>query len=324
MTCLLSEAPVWQSPSSPSSPPGLSSARRWPLVGWFAFFVVVASGPPLVLVALPIWVLTALVVGLLANALTETERALAARDAKREELRRPDELKSGFIALASHELRSPAAAIYGISVTLEERGNSLPPEQVAQLRRALHEQSERLRRLVDQLLDLSRLEAEAIEIRPEPLPVRSRVEEIVRLVAGERAGDVRVDVPPELEAIADANAFDRIVSNLVANAVRYGDAPITVAAEQRDRHFRLAVEDRGPGVPPHVAPQLFERFVRSEASRAKTEGAGLGLSIAQAYAHCHGGDVFYEPARPHGARFELVLPRSPQRRDAADGAPSGT
>ena len=106
---------------------------------------------------------------------------------------------------------------------------------------------------------------------------------------------------------ADPNAFDRIVSNLVVNAVRYGRAPITIAARQRDRHLRLTVEDRGGGVAREFVPRLFDRFSRGD--EAAGDGSGLGLSIAKSYAQAHGGELVYESAHPHGARFELVLPR---------------
>src|SRR6266566_376539 len=119
-----------------------------------------------------------------------------------EELRRLDELKTNFIALASHELRTPAAVIYGISSTLQLRGRELDEEQIADLRRALYDQSDRLRRLVDQLLDLSRLEAKAIRIRPEPIRVRSRVEELVASLVPDRAASIELIVSAELEAVS--------------------------------------------------------------------------------------------------------------------------
>ena len=234
-----------------------------------------------------------------------TSTYLQARELER--LRRAGDLGSQFIALASHELRNPAAVVYGISSTLHHRGDELTAEQLYDLRRTLHDQSERMCTLVNQLLDLSRLEANAIRIAPERLPVRTRVEEIVLLTAAERAREVELDIPAALETVADAEAFDRIVSNLVANALRYGDAPVRVAAEQSDRHFRLTVEDAGRGVAPEFVPRLFERFTRSNDSAPST-GSGLGLAIAKSYANAHGGDLFYEPAQPHGARFQLVLP----------------
>jgi signal transduction histidine kinase len=139
------------------------------------------------------------------------------------------------------------------------------------------------------------------------------------MVAGERAKDIDIAVPPDLETIVDPDAFDRVVSNLIVNALRYGDAPIRVFAEQPDRYFRLSVEDRGRGVPPEFVPQLFERFTRSRTAPTGTGGAGLGLAIAQSYAHAHGGDLLYEDAEPHGARFKLVLPA--KRPDASSSAP---
>jgi signal transduction histidine kinase len=237
----------------------------------------------------------------------ERSRLFAQEREARVALEEADEMKSQFVALASHELRTPAAVIHGIASTLELRGEELEREQLLQLRRTLYEQTDRLRRLVDQLLDLSRLEAHSVRIDPKPLWVRSRVEEIILMVAGERAKDIDIAVPPDLQTVLDPDAFDRVVSNLIVNALRYGEAPIRVFAEQPDRYFRLSVEDRGRGVPPEFVPQLFERFTRSRKTPAATGGAGLGLAIAQQYAQAHGGDLIYEDADPHGARFKLVV-----------------
>ena len=113
---------------------------------------------------------------------------------------------------------------------------------------------------------------------------------------------------PALIMQGDAVAFDRIVSNLIINALRYGQPPIAVSASAQDRHFRLAVEDAGPGVSRELEPQLFERFTRG--TNVARSGAGLGLSIARSYAHAHGGELLYTNTTPHGARFELVIPIS--------------
>jgi signal transduction histidine kinase len=220
-----------------------------------------------------------------------------------------DQLKSNFIALASHELRTPAAVVHGIAATLHLRADDLSDEQVLKLRLTLYEQTERLRRLIDQLLDLSRLEANGIRLHPEPVNVLSRIQDLLLMLVGERADEVKLSVAPELEAVVDPDAFDRIVSNLIVNAARYGANPIEISAEQRDRHFRLTVEDRGQGVPVEFVPELFERFTRSHASaEGHGEGAGLGLAIARSYAQAQGGDLLYEPAQPHGACFQLVIP----------------
>jgi signal transduction histidine kinase len=227
---------------------------------------------------------------------------------ERQTLREADELKTNFVALASHELRTPATVIHGLASTLHHRGDQLDEGQRETVRRTLYEQTDRMRRLVDQLLDLSRLEANGIHLEPQPLVVLTRLEELVQGLAGEYADEVRIAVPADLEALVDPNAFDRIVSNLIVNATRYGAPPIEISAEQRDRHFRLTVADHGRGVPPDLVPVLFERFTRSGASRERAEGAGLGLAIAKSYAQAHGGDLLYEPRRPQGAIFRLVIP----------------
>jgi two-component system sensor histidine kinase MtrB len=172
----------------------------------------------------------------------------------------------------------------------------------------LRAQASGLKSLVEQLLDLSRLDAHAVAIEPKRIPVRRRVEEIVALSAGERAGEVSVEVPADLEATVDPDAFDRILTNLVTNALRYGRAPIHVSAERENGRLQVAVEDRGEGVPLEFVPKLFERFSRSDSSRRRAGGTGLGLAIAHSYAEAHAGELRYREAMPHGARFELVLP----------------
>jgi signal transduction histidine kinase len=220
------------------------------------------------------------------------------------ELRREAELKDGFIALASHELRAPAAVVYGFSETLLHRGDELTRDDLAELHSVLNGQAQRLNLLIDQLLDLSRLEGSGAPSAPERLPVRERLEDLVDSVAGEHLPDIELKVRDDLELVADRTAFDRIVANLVTNAIRYGRKPIEIRADQNDRHFRLTVADGGDGVPEELVPRLFQRFARGEGA----EGSGLGLSIAQSYAQANGGQIFYEPVAEGGARFQLVLP----------------
>jgi signal transduction histidine kinase len=245
--------------------------------------------------------------GALTGLALDRVRLFEQEHAARVELERADKVKANFIALAAHELRTPVTTIHGFVQTLHSLGDRLSADEQAQLRTALEQQTARMASLVEQLLDLSRLDADAIDIAPQLLRVREHVEDVVRAAAGDRADAVEIDVPPELEAVADPNAFERILTNLVTNALNYGDPPVIVRAEQTDRHFRLSVEDRGRGVSPEFVPDLFERFTRSEFSRER-RGTGLGLAIAQSYARAHDGELVYEAAQPHGARFKLVLP----------------
>jgi signal transduction histidine kinase len=214
-----------------------------------------------------------------------------------------DQLKANFVAVASHELRTPAASVYGALATAMERRNELAPELREELLQVAYEQGDRLCKLLEQLLDLSRLDARGLRVDPEPLVLRS----VLSKIAADNVSNghaVRLEVPPDLAVIADPLVIDRVVSNLLVNAVRYGEPPIVVGAEQRDRHVRISVEDGGTGVPEDLRARLFDRFERGD----DAHGTGLGLSIARAYARAHGGDLVYEPS-DGASRFELLLPR---------------
>jgi signal transduction histidine kinase len=225
-----------------------------------------------------------------------------------DELIRLAQVQRDFLSLAAHELRSPAANVFGVAATLRARAGKLSEEIVAELQETLYLQADRMRRLVDQLLDLSRLEAAPLEIAAERVRLRPRIEEIVASVAGSDPR-IAVEVPADLEVTVDTSAIERVVGNLLANALAHGEPPVTITADHRDRHLRIAVEDAGRGVDDDFVPFLFDRFRRSDESRSGTViGSGLGLAIARAYARAHGGDLFYSPHRPSGARFELVIP----------------
>ena len=246
--------------------------------------------------------------GALTGLALDRARLFAHEHESRVALERADEVKSNFIALAAHELRTPVASAQGIAQTITHLRGRLAPAQQIELENAMAQSTDRLASLVEQLLDLSRLDADAIPIEPEPFDVRTRIEELVAVAGDPRSEGIRIECAPGLQAVADRAAFDRIVSNLIANALRYGEAPIVVRAERTDRHFRIAVEDKGPGVEPDFVPDLFERFSRSNVTRERAGGTGLGLAIARSYAQAHRGNLVYEDAEPHGARFQLVLP----------------
>jgi len=221
-----------------------------------------------------------------------------------EELIQLDQLKLNFVAIASHELRTPATSVYGVLKTLSDRGPALSEELREELLRVGVEQGERLRRLLEELLDLSRLDARAINVEPRPLVLKAALSDVVHgAVAASET--VELDIPDDLAAVVDPLVLERVISNLVANAVRYGEPPIRIVAAQRDRHLRVAVEDAGPGIPKDLEARIFDRFARGGDGET---GHGLGLAIARAYARAHGGDLVHDP-RPGGARFELMIPQ---------------
>jgi signal transduction histidine kinase len=230
------------------------------------------------------------------------------RSLAHEQVLRLMQLQRDFIALAAHELRTPATTVYGLAATLARR--ELPEVTATELLETLHVQAERMSRLVEQLLDMSRLDAASIQIRPELLTLLPELEEIVRTNALGREQDVVIETPGTEKILADRDVLERVVGNLVTNALRYGAPPVRVVARQTDTHLRIVVSDAGEGIDPQFIPYLFDRFQRSAQSRQLNTGAGLGLAIARAYARAHSGDLLFHAGEGGGALFELVLPRT--------------
>ena len=225
-----------------------------------------------------------------------------------EDLRRLDQTKGDFVSIASHELRTPIAVVHGIASTLHLRGSQLEEDQLVQLRAALYEQTVRLQSLAEKLLDLSRLDSGKVAVRLAPVRPRELVDTLLPRIAPDRLGDVSVGIDPELVVRTDEHALERVVTNLLTNALRYGRPPVTVSASAGDA-TQVVVEDRGDGVDEAFVPALFERFTRDDTTRAvHRQGAGLGLAIAASYALELGGELRYEAAQPTGARFTLTLP----------------
>jgi signal transduction histidine kinase len=223
-------------------------------------------------------------------------------------LERANELMTNFVALAAHELRTPVTTIHGFVQTLNHVGERLSEAQKVELREALEEQTHRMAALVEQLLDLSRLDADAVDVRPQVVELESRLRQVVAVAAPGRADQVEMNVPENACALVDPQILDHVVTNLVTNAFRYGRAPIRVTATAEDGRLRVAVEDSGPGVAREIEETLFDRFTRAGVARDRVAGAGLGLAIARAYARAHRGDLRYERGDPTGARFVVDLP----------------
>ena len=209
-----------------------------------------------------------------------------------------DELQRNFVAIASHELRTPAASVYGALTTLRARRGELSEEINEQLAEIAWQESDRMRRLIEQLLDLSRLDSGRVRVNRELV----NVGDFLRAITGLRE-DVVVEAIDGVQAMLDPLILERVVTNLVSNAHAYGKPPIRLSALTTSTGLTIIVEDEGEGVPYELVPRLFNRFVRG----SEGHGTGLGLAIARAYTRAHGGDLRYARAK-RGARFEVVLP----------------
>jgi len=224
-----------------------------------------------------------------------------------EELLALDSLKREFISVAAHEVRTPATVIYGVAETLAHRRGSLEPTEVDALVEAFYDASVRLARLTEELLDYSRVESYSRQLRLESLNLRSVIAQAVSGLAPGGEGEIDIEIPDAMTVTSDREALERILGNLVGNALVHGAPPVEVAAESRNGHTTITVSDNGPGVPDAFVGHLFDPFSRGEGTSGKP-GAGLGLAIALSYTRRLGGELQYEAGRPTGARFSLSLP----------------
>jgi len=252
--------------------------------------------------------------------LTERQRRFAqeledkvARATQR--LREIDQAKSEFLSMVSHELRTPLTALQGFSELLLAR--DVPPDRARRYLGHVHTESQRLGRIVTDLLDLSRIESgRGLSLRREPFDLRELVECNVEVFACQHALhrfdlSVAASLPP---LCADRDAVDRMLKNLLTNAVKYsprGGRVLVQARPAADRPglVELAVEDDGVGIPSEALPRIFEPYVRiAHPETATAPGLGLGLSLVRALAHAHGGLVEVESLPGKGSRFRVLLP----------------
>ncbi|MFE0024864.1 ATP-binding protein [Amycolatopsis sp. NPDC059021] len=247
------------------------------------------------------------------NTAAELERTVGTLRAMEADARR-------FVADVSHELRTPLAAMNAVTDVLDEDAGQLPAD-TAVAARLVSAETKRLTRLVQDLVEISRFDAGRAELRLEEWDLATAVTDCLAARGWQVGEDLVADLPDGLTATLDRRRFDIVVANLVGNALRHGAPPVEIRlrseVDSSSREFVvLTVTDHGPGIPEETLPRVFDRFTKADTSRARSEGSGLGLSIARENARLHGGDITASNTSA-GARFTLWLPRH-----AATGASS--
>jgi two-component system sensor histidine kinase KdpD len=251
--------------------------------------------------------------GLLSAALER--EALLADVVETAALRRADAVKTALLRTVSHDFRSPLTAIGAAGEALGS--DSLDPADRGEMAAVVREETRRLSRLVEDLLDLSRLEAGAAEPRVAVSPLAEVIDSAISELAP-RAGELVVSVPDDLPPVsADPAQLERALVNVIDNARRHsGGHPVAIrarAARRRaggDGETRLVVRivDRGPGIPAAEMERIFEPFYRARADRGRPGGSGLGLAIARGFAEASGGQLRAESLPGQGATFVFELP----------------
>jgi two-component system, OmpR family, phosphate regulon sensor histidine kinase PhoR len=241
----------------------------------------------------------------------ETGAVVAARETT--ELTRVADMRRDFVANVSHELKTPLAAIRGYAETLRDGALDEPPTARRFTERILH-QCRRLQELLDDLLTLSRLEGVAPALDREPVDlaaVARRAAELLAPAAREKQVTIEIDASPVPPLLGDADGLERLLLNLLDNAIKYNrpDGRVVVKLSRTDGEALLEVADTGIGIPPESIPRIFERFYRVDKGRARDEGGtGLGLAIVKHVAQAHGGQVEVESRLGQGSTFRVRLP----------------
>ncbi len=222
-----------------------------------------------------------------------------------------ERLRKTLLDCVSHELKTPLAAIDAASQELLRLDPSVPNAMTLQeLSTGIHDASHRLNRVVNNLLDMNRLESGVVRPNREWCDVRELLESAVEIERESVNGrDLRLVVPENiLLVLLDHTLMEQAVAKLIANAATHapGRSPIEIDAAQSDGRLVISVSDRGPGVPVDSAAHLFEKFYRGD--ERKPGGLGLGLSIARGFVEAHGGQLTVENRDGGGARFTISLP----------------
>jgi len=237
------------------------------------------------------------------------ERVAAAR----RELEELDRAKSAFVAIASHELRTPLTALQGFSEILALR--RLPPEEVTRLAGVMRREARRLGRIVSDLLDLSRIER---GLEPALCRIPVKIEPTIEATAdlfrhGTATHLITTEYEPALPVVAaDPDAIERVLTNLISNAIKYSPTGSAVRVGARALTGAVAIEvaDAGRGIPPEALHRVFEPYYRVPDAAGAAHGTGIGLAVVKALVEAHGGTVRVDSAPALGTRVTIVLPSS--------------
>jgi two-component system phosphate regulon sensor histidine kinase PhoR len=229
-----------------------------------------------------------------------------------------EKMRVDFVANASHELRTPLATLVGYAETLREQGGEIDAPTRERFTAIVHEEARRMQRLVEDLISLSRIEAERFSTPTDPLPLgdlAAEAAESCRSLAAGRGSEIRLEAEQALPPVTgDRNEILQLVDNLIGNALRYGrvGAPVRVRMRREDAMVRLTVSDEGDGIAAEHIPRITERFYRVDPSRSRSlGGTGLGLSIVKHIVERHRGRLHIESKVGQGTDVHVLLPVAP-------------
>ncbi|MFD3920373.1 ATP-binding protein [Streptomyces sp. NPDC058595] len=245
--------------------------------------------------------------------------AAASLQKKIDDMSAREESSRRFVADMSHELRTPLTALTAVTEVLEDEADTFDP-MIAPAVTLVVSETRRLNDLVENLMEVTRFDAGTARLVLDDVDVADQVTACIDARAWLDA--VELDAERGMMARVDPRRLDVILANLIGNALKHGGSPVRVSVRTAGRELVIEVRDNGPGIPEDVLPHVFDRFYKASASRPRSEGSGLGLSIAMENAHIHGGDITAANVPGGGAVFVLRLPHEISE-DSSEGFPDG-
>lgn len=229
--------------------------------------------------------------------------------------RQAEELKSTFISVISHELKTPVALIKGYVSTLRRDDVTWDGAIVQESLQVIEEESDRLSLLIENLLDASRLQSGGLALKRTDVLLPDLAKRIAaRMQTQSSQHAITLSFPDDFPVIvADELRLEQVISNLIGNAIKYSPSgEINISGQVRPDIVIICVSDQGPGIAPQDIPHIFDRFYRAPEIARQTKGAGLGLYLTRSIIEAHGGRIWVDPETGKGARICFALPRNPE------------
>ncbi len=229
--------------------------------------------------------------------------------------RQAEEIKSTFMSVISHELKTPVALIKGYVSTLRRDDVTWDRAIVQESLQVIEEEADRLSMLIENLLDASRLQSGGLALKRTDVLMPDLARRIAaRMQTQTSQHTIRLDFPEDFPVIvADEQRLEQVISNLLGNAIKYSPGgEIRITGQVRPDIIIVCVSDQGPGIAPQDIPHIFDRFYRAPDMARQTKGAGLGLYLTRSIVEAHGGRIWVDPESGQGARICFALPRNPE------------
>jgi signal transduction histidine kinase len=226
--------------------------------------------------------------------------------------RTAEEIKTTFISIVSHELKTPVALIKGYASTLRRDDARWEKHVIQDSLAVIEEEADHLTRMIEDLLDASRFQVGGLSLNPTDVSLPALARRLAeRLQTQSKSHTLVVDFPKGFPVIlADESRIQQVLSNLISNAIKYSPGgEIRITGEIRPEQVIVMVSDQGPGIDPRDLPHIFDRFYRADKAVRHTKGAGLGLYLARTIVEAHGGRIWIDAQPDQGARICFSLPR---------------